>query len=64
MPAEEVIITEQELCDADEVWVTGLSKEAIPAVQVDDDIIADGKPGPVWQRMVALPSVGCGALAI
>lgn len=54
MPAKEVAITEQDLHDADEVWVTGSSKEITPVVQVDDDMIADGKPGPIWQRMIKL----------
>ncbi len=54
MPNEEVVITEQELRDADEVWVTGSSKEVTPVVQVDDDLVADGKPGPVWRRMIDL----------
>lgn len=54
MPAEEVVISEQELFDADEVWVTGSSKEVTPVVRINDQQIGDGKPGPVWQKMIGL----------
>ncbi|MDF1795058.1 MAG: aminotransferase class IV [Coxiellaceae bacterium] len=52
IPAEEVVITEAELRDADEVWVTGSSKEVMPVIQVDDDIIGKGKPGPIWKKVI------------
>jgi D-alanine transaminase len=33
---------------ADEVWLTSSSKEIGPVVKVDDRVLGEGKPGPVW----------------
>lgn len=54
IPAEECVITAAELRHADEVWLTASSKEVTPVVQVDDTVIADGQPGPVWRQMITL----------
>lgn len=35
---------------ADEVWITSSSKEIGAVVKVDDTVVGDGKPGPVWER--------------
>jgi D-alanine transaminase len=43
-------ISVETLCTADEVWLTSSSKEIGPVVQVDDRIINDGLPGPLWQK--------------
>ena len=39
----------QQLLSADEVWITSSSKEIGAVVMVDDVIVGDGKPGPVWE---------------
>ncbi|MBB5193046.1 D-alanine transaminase [Silvimonas terrae] len=44
-------ITEQQVRDADEVWLTSSSKEVLALVQLDDQLVGDGKPGPVFREM-------------
>lgn len=48
----ETSITPDMLFHADEVWVTGSTKEICPIVMLDDKPVNDGKVGPVWLRMV------------
>ena len=38
-----------ELDTADEVWITSSSKEVGAVVKVNDRVLGDGKPGPIWQ---------------
>ncbi|MCD6327371.1 branched-chain-amino-acid transaminase [bacterium] len=38
---------------ADEVFLTGSAAELIPVINVDDRIIGDGKPGPVFKKLLA-----------
>ncbi|HCZ36977.1 MAG TPA: amino acid aminotransferase, partial [Cytophagales bacterium] len=37
---------------AREVFLTSTTKRVVPIVQVDDAVIADGKPGPVVQQVL------------
>jgi branched-chain amino acid aminotransferase len=48
---EETIILPDQLFRADEVFLTGTTKEVIPVVSVNDCIIGDGKPGPVTMAL-------------
>ncbi len=50
---EETIFTRYDLFIADEVFLTGSAAELIPVVKIDDRIIADGKPGPVYAKLLA-----------
>lgn len=34
---------------ASEIWITSSTREIIPVVELDSEIIANGKPGPVWK---------------
>jgi D-alanine transaminase len=47
-------ITEQELQHADEIWFTSSTKEIFPIVSLNETAVGDGKPGPVWKKMIAL----------
>ncbi|MBN2207713.1 MAG: branched-chain-amino-acid transaminase [Candidatus Coatesbacteria bacterium] len=38
---------------ADEVFLTGSAAELVPVVNADDRIIGDGKPGPIFKRLLA-----------
>ncbi|MCA1786505.1 MAG: aminotransferase class IV, partial [Desulfobacteraceae bacterium] len=38
-------IPQADLADMDEMFITASNKEIVPIIQVDDMIIADGKPG-------------------
>ena len=47
-------ITQAELNDADEIWITSSSKEILPVTTLDGRPVGNGKPGPVFQRMHGL----------
>ena len=46
----EADITEQELTDADEIWVTSATWGVMPVVQLNDEPVGDGKPGKLWNK--------------
>ena len=46
-------ISRTELLTADEVFITGTSKGLVPVVQVDDGVIADGRPGHRTRQLMA-----------
>jgi branched-chain amino acid aminotransferase len=43
----------QDLINADEVFLTGTGAELIPVVDLDGEMIADGRPGPVFRKLLA-----------
>ncbi len=45
-------IKEAELVAADEVWITSSTKEIVPVTKINDQIIGDGKAGPMWRKML------------
>ena len=49
----EPIITQYDVYNADEVFLTGTAAEVIPAVHFDGRDIGDGKPGPITRRLIA-----------
>jgi D-alanine transaminase len=51
LPLEFRDVSEAEVREADELWVTSSSKEVLPIVDLDGRRIGDGKPGPVFRRM-------------
>jgi D-alanine transaminase len=51
IPYSEDIISLDALKTADEIWITSSTREIVPIVQLDNEIIANGKPGPIWQTM-------------
>ncbi|MFI3155510.1 MAG: D-amino acid aminotransferase [Methylococcaceae bacterium] len=51
IPYSEDIISLDALKTAGEIWLTSSTREIIPVIQLDDEIIANGKPGPLWQTM-------------
>ncbi|MDA8137881.1 MAG: aminotransferase class IV [Desulfobacteraceae bacterium] len=42
-----------ELLAAQEVFITGTSKGVVPVIQIDDAVIADGRPGPQTRLIMA-----------
>lgn len=44
-------ITQAELDDAEEIWITSSSKEILPVTTLDGIAVGNGKPGPVFRRM-------------
>jgi len=51
MPIEETTISEKEFLAADEIWLTSSTKEILPITKINDQQVANGKPGAVWRDM-------------
>ncbi|MCL5801114.1 MAG: aminotransferase class IV, partial [Gammaproteobacteria bacterium] len=47
-------IRENELREADEMWLTSSTKEILPVTRLDGKAVSGGKPGPMWARVIAL----------
>lgn len=54
LPCQERDITQQELLEADEVWLTSSTREIMPVTRLDGRLVGDGRPGPLWRRLDAL----------
>ncbi|KPK12644.1 MAG: cytochrome C [Acidithiobacillales bacterium SG8_45] len=50
----EVAVSEQQLREADEVWLTSSMKEILPIVEIDGMMVGNGKRGPMHQRVFEL----------
>lgn len=51
IPCQETTISETMLRDADEIWLTGSSKEICPITLLDNQPVDDGQIGPVWKKI-------------
>ncbi len=51
---EERVLLPDELLGADEVFITASSRQVVPIVKVDEQPIANGRPGPVTQKLISL----------
>ena len=47
-------ISEAELRNADEVWITSSSREVLPVTMLDGKAVGNGRPGPVFERVYQL----------
>lgn len=47
-------VSEAEVRDADEIWVTSSTKEVLAVTTLDGKPVGDGRPGPLFRRMHAL----------
>ena len=45
-------LTLEQIYQADEVWLTSSTKEIRPVIQVDEQLIGDGKPGSLWLKTI------------
>lgn len=54
MECREEPVTEAELRDAREIWVSSSTKEVLPVVRLDGGPVGEGAPGPLWERMHGL----------
>ena len=54
LPFEFRDVSESELRNADEIWVTSSSKEVLAIVTLDGKPVGGGKPGPLFHRIYAL----------
>ena len=49
---KEQAITEADLFNAQEIWLTSSTKEILPVTKLNDKIISNGKPGSHWHQMI------------
>ena len=54
IPVKEIIIQQDDLLAADEIWLTRSTKEILPVTQLNGETVGSGKPGPVWEQMYGL----------
>lgn len=54
IPCKETDVTVVELAGADEIWLTSSTREISPVIRLDDRPVGDGRPGPLWKRMIRL----------
>ncbi len=52
IPVTEPMLTRYDLFTADECFLTGTAAELIPVVKIDDRIIGNGKPGPIFLQLL------------
>lgn len=50
----ERILVAHDLYASDEVFLCGTGAELIPVIEIDGRIVGDGRPGPVFQRLLGL----------
>ncbi len=50
----EVPVTEKELKDADEIWITSSTIGIVPIIKLDGESVGEGVPGEVWRQVNAL----------
>ncbi len=53
VPCAEAAVSEAELRNADEVWLTSSTKEVLAITRLDGKPVGNGKPGPLHARMLA-----------
>jgi D-alanine transaminase len=54
IPLLEQAPTQQQLEQADEVWITSSTKECAPVTKVDGKSVGTGIPGELWQKVFSL----------
>ena len=47
----EQCIDEESLREADEIWLTSSTREIMPVIELDKQPLANGRPGPIWERV-------------
>ena len=51
LPVMEVNFSKTELMAADEIWISSSTKEIMPVVKLNDNIIGNGQPGAITRKM-------------
>jgi D-alanine transaminase len=53
LPVQERFISQADIYEADEVFLTGTTVEVLAVIRIDGKVIGDGRPGPIAQRLAA-----------
>jgi len=53
LPVQERFVSQADVYEADEVFLTGTTVEVLAVIRVDGKIIGAGRPGPIAQRLAA-----------
>ncbi|HSL20902.1 MAG TPA: aminotransferase class IV [Vicinamibacterales bacterium] len=53
VPVSDAVLRESDVLGADEVFITGTTRELTPVVAIDRRTIGDGKPGPITKKLLA-----------
>ncbi len=48
---QEIQVTEEELLEADEIWLTSSTMGIAPVTKLDEDMVGNGLPGPIWKKV-------------
>ena len=51
IPCVEREVSEQQLFDADEIWLTSSTKEIMPVTELNRQAVGNGQPGKLWQQV-------------
>ncbi len=51
LPVQERFVSQADVYEADEVFLTGTTVEVLAVIRVDGKVIGDGRPGPIAQRL-------------
>jgi len=51
IPRRDAPISEAELRGADEIWLAAATREVQPVTRLDDRVVGNGRPGPLWRRI-------------
>jgi D-alanine transaminase len=54
IPCGEHALSKDDMKKSSEIWITSSTREIIPVVELDGEIIGNGKPGPVWKTLYTL----------
>ena len=53
LPIQERFVSQADLYDAEEVFLTGTTVEVLAVVRIDGKVLRDGRPGPITKRLAA-----------
>ncbi|HXI57838.1 MAG TPA: aminotransferase class IV [Polyangia bacterium] len=54
IPIEERRISPEQLREADEAFITSATRGVLPVTRIDDQPLANGRPGPITRRLITL----------
>lgn len=54
IPCVETLVSEAELWQAQEIWLTSSTREIVPVVRLNQTPVGEGVPGPLWVSVNAL----------